>query len=86
MRLSEVGKESRPFKIVTGDVLQFGVDLKGSVREEEKCLCALVTVKKVPISLKKLCIRQVRNHWHRYSDKKLQKIPLPLEREILNVE
>lgn len=30
MRLSEPGKESKPYKLKTGDIIQFGVDYKGA--------------------------------------------------------
>lgn len=30
MRLSEPGKESKPFKLNDGDIVQFGVDFRGS--------------------------------------------------------
>jgi pSer/pThr/pTyr-binding forkhead associated (FHA) protein len=85
MRLSEPGKESRPFKIVSGDVVQFGVDLRKSDREEEKCVCAVAIVRKIPLSLKQLSIRVVRASWHIYTDQQLKRLPLSLEREVLNV-
>ena len=76
---------SRPFKIVTGDVVQFGVDLRNSGKEEEKCVSTVVIVRKVPLGLKQLSIRVVRSNWHLYNDQQLEKLPLSLEKEVLNV-
>jgi len=77
--------DSRPFKIVSGDVIQFGVDLKNSGKEDEKCVGTLAIVRKVPLGLKQLSIRVVRSNWHLYSDQHLEKLPLSLEKEVLNV-
>ena len=85
MRLSEPGKESRPFKIVTGDVVQFGVDLRRGHHDDERGVSTMIIVRKIPVSLRKLCIQVVRRNWHKYSDKDLEKVPLNLEKEILKV-
>jgi len=70
---------------VTGDVVQFGVDLRNSGKEEEKCVSTVVIVRKVPLGLKQLSIRVVRSNWHLYNDQQLEKLPLSLEKEVLNV-
>ena len=41
MRLSPSGKESRPYALKQGDIIQFGVDFKGRSEDSYKC----VTVK-----------------------------------------
>ncbi|KAJ8331769.1 hypothetical protein QVD99_002016 [Batrachochytrium dendrobatidis] len=38
MRLSPSGKESRPYPMKEGDVLQFGVDFKGKIEDVYKCV------------------------------------------------
>ena len=50
MRLGEPGKESKPFKIRAGDILQFGVDFKGAAdqpggaSEDSKCVSVRVEI------------------------------------------
>lgn len=44
MRLSMPGDESKPFKIKTGDVIQFGVDRRGAEEDDMKCVCMTVEV------------------------------------------
>ena len=50
MRLGEPGKESKPFKIRAGDILQFGVDFKGAAdqpggaSEDSKCVSVRVDI------------------------------------------
>jgi hypothetical protein len=35
MRLSEPGKESKPFQLNSGDIIQFGVDYKGGADSKQ---------------------------------------------------
>jgi len=46
MRLGEPGKESKPFKIRTGDIIQFGVDFRGTgdapIPDDSRCVSVKV--------------------------------------------
>lgn len=48
MRLSEPGKESKPFKLHDNDIVQFGVDFRGSEENEAKCVSMKINIKMVP--------------------------------------
>lgn len=45
MRLSEPGKESKPYRLKPGDVIQFGVDYKGATEDNARCVSVRVDLK-----------------------------------------
>jgi len=85
MRLSEPGKESKPFKIQSGDSLQLGVDYKKGTKSEEKCINLRLEILKIPHSLRHMCLLVVKNNWQIYPEALLSKLPHSLEREILDM-
>ena len=44
MRLSLPGEESKPFKLQTGDTIQFGVDYRGTADNASKCVSMTIEV------------------------------------------
>jgi len=45
MRLSEPSKESKPYRLKPGDVIQFGVDYKGATEDNARCISIRVDLK-----------------------------------------
>ncbi|KAI3639182.1 hypothetical protein MIR68_002712 [Amoeboaphelidium protococcarum] len=45
MRLSEPGKESKPYRLKPGDVIQFGVDYKGATEDNARCISVRIDLK-----------------------------------------
>ena len=45
MRLSEPGRESKPYKLKSGDVIQFGVDYKGATDDSARCISVRIELK-----------------------------------------
>lgn len=45
MRLSEPSKESKPYRLKPGDVIQFGVDYKGATEDNARCISVRVDLK-----------------------------------------
>lgn len=45
MRLSEPSKESKPYRLKPGDVIQFGVDYKGATEDNARCVSIRVDLK-----------------------------------------
>lgn len=44
MRLSEPARESKPYRLKSGDILQFGVDYKGATEDSAKCVTVRVDI------------------------------------------